>query len=156
LRIKDKEGRAIMSSGKYDRYLTQGCVKLSKLTGELMMSTRQLESFGDGKFSIDCVYVTSSRLMIETPHQHTFSQYLCFFSANSTDANDFDGEIEISLGEEGEMHRITSPTVVYVEVGLSHGPLNFARVGKPILFIDIALTGAYARVGNPSPEPGAK
>jgi len=122
----------------------------------LMMSTRQLESFGDGKFSLDCVYVTSPRLMIEKPHQHTFSQYLCFFSANPADANDFDGEVEISLGEEGEMHRITSPTVVWAEAGLFHGPLNFTRVGKPILFIDIALTGAYSRVGNPSPEPGEK
>jgi hypothetical protein len=145
-----------MSSGKYDRHLTRECVKPGKLTGELMMSTRQLESFGDGKFSIDCIYVTSPRVMIEKPHQHTFSQYLCFFSANPTDANDFDGDVEISLGEEGEMHHITSPTVVYVEAGLAHGPLNFARVGKPILFIDIALTGAYARVGNPSPEPGEK
>jgi hypothetical protein len=145
-----------MSTGKYDRYLTRDCVKLSKLTDQLMMSTRQLESFGDGKFSLDCVYVTSPRLMIEKPHQHTFSQYLSFFSANPADANDFDGEVELSLGEERELYRITSPTVVYVEAGLFHGPLNFARVGKPILFIDIALTGAYSRVGNPSPEPGEK
>ncbi len=144
------------SSGKYDRYLTRNCVKPSALTGQLMMSTRQLEAFGDGKFSIDCVYVTSPRLMIEKPHQHTFSQYLCFFSANPVDANDFDGEVELSLGEEGEAHSIASPTVVYVEAGLFHGPLNFARVTKPILFIDIALTGAYSRVGNPSPEPREK
>lgn len=145
-----------MSSGKYDKYLTQECLKASPLTGLLMMSTRQLESFGDGKFSLDCVYVTSPRVMIEKPHKHAFSQYLSFFSTNPADAADFDGEVEISLGEEEVLYRITSPTVVYVEAGLSHGPLKFTRVGKPILFIDIALTGAYSRVGNPSPEPGEK
>ena len=137
-------------AGKYDKYLTRDCVKPGKFTGQLMMSTRQLETFGGGDFSIDCVYVTSPRLMIDKRHQHTFSQYLCFFSANPDDANDFDSEVEISLGEEEEKHVITSPTVVYVEAGLFHGPLNFARIGKPVLFVDIALTAAYARVGAPS------
>jgi hypothetical protein len=145
-----------MSSGKYDKYLTRDCVKPSKLTGQLMMSTRQLESFGDGKLSLDCVYVTAPHVMIEKPHQHTFSQYLCFFSANSADPSEFDAEIELCLGEEGELHRITSPTVVYVEPGLLHGPVTFTRIGKPILFVDLALTGAYSRVGETKTEPGAK
>ena len=145
-----------MSSGKYDRYITRECVKPSKLTGQLMMSTRQLDSFGDGKFSLDCVYITTPHVMIEKPHQHTFSQYLSFFSANSADANEFDAEVELCLGEEGELYRITSPTVVWVEPGLLHGPVIFTRVGKPILFVDIALTGSYARVGEATTEPGAK
>jgi hypothetical protein len=59
--------------------------------------------------------------MIEKPHQHAFSQYLCFFSTNPADAGDFDGEVEISLGEEGEIHRYI-PTVVYVEAGLFTAP----------------------------------
>jgi hypothetical protein len=113
-----------------------------------MMSTRQLQSFGDGHFSIDCIFVATPRLMIDKPHQHGFAQYLCFFSANPGNARDFDAEIEISLGEEGEKHIITSPTVAYIAAGLHHGPLNFARIGKPVLFIDIAMTGSYARIGD--------
>jgi hypothetical protein len=145
-----------MSTGKYDKYLTQKCVKPSKLTGQLMMSTRQLEDFGDGNFSIDCVYQTTPHVMIEKAHKHTFPQYLCFFSSNPADASDFDAEVELCLGEEGEMHRITSPTVVFVEPGLLHGPVEFTRIGKPILFVDIALTGEYSRVGEAKTEPGAK
>ena len=86
--------------------------------------------------------------MISQPHKHEFPQYLHFFSANPDDGKDFDAEIEISLGEEQEKHIITEPTAVYVPAGLHHGPLNFARVTKPVLFLDIAVTGKYSRVGN--------
>ena len=142
-----------MTEMKYGRYLTRDCVVRSKVSDHLMMSTRQMESFGDGNFSIDCIYVTSPRLMIDKPHQHGFAQYLCFFSANPNDVNEFDAEVELSLGGEGEKHRITFPTVAYIAAGLNHGPLNFARVGKPILFIDIAMSGRYSRVGDTGVVP---
>jgi hypothetical protein len=135
-----------MASSKYGKHLTRDCVIPSKESGRPMMSTRQLEGFGDGHFSIDCIYVDSPRLMIDKRHQHEFAQYLCFFSSNPGDAGDFDAEVEISLGEEEEKHVITSPTVVYVAAGLFHGPLNFARIGKPVLFIDIAMSGRYSRL----------
>lgn len=137
-----------MTEMKYVRYLTRDCVVRGKVSNHLMMSTRQMESFGDGNFSIDCIYITSPRLMIDKPHQHGFTQYLCFFSSNPDDVNEFDAEVEISLGEEGEKHIITSPTVAYIAAGLHHGPLNFARIGKPVLFIDIAMTGRYSRLGD--------
>jgi hypothetical protein len=145
-----------MAEMKYGGYLSKDCVIRSKISNRLMMSTRQMESFGDGNFSIDCIYVTFPRLMIEKPHQHGFAQYLCFFSANPDDANEFDAEVELSLGEEGEKHRIISPTVAYIAAGLSHGPLNFARIGKPILFIDIAMSGRYSRVGDTNAGPGSR
>ncbi len=135
-----------MTSSKYGEYLTGDCVIPSKLTGRLMMSTRQLEGFGAGNFSIDCIHVDSPRLMIDKRHCHEFAQYLCFFSSNPGDAGDFDAEVEISLGEEEEKHVITSPTVAYIAAGLFHGPLNFVRIGKPVLFIDIAMSGRYSRL----------
>jgi hypothetical protein len=135
-----------MNETKYGKYLTRECVILSKITGLRMMSTRQIESFGEGNFSIDCMYIDSPRVMIDAPHKHEFAQYLCFFSANNKDVSDFDAEIEISLGEEQEKHLIASPVVAYIEAGLSHGPLNFAKVNKPLLFIDIAMSGRYSRV----------
>ncbi len=86
--------------------------------------------------------------MITQPHEHEFNQYLHFFSSNPEDARDFDAEVEISLGEEGEKHVIKVPTAVYIPAGLKHGPLNFVRINKPVLFVDLALTGTYTRVGN--------
>jgi hypothetical protein len=137
-----------MTETRYGKYLNTECVIPSKKTGLPMMSTRQMEAFGAGDFSLDCVYITSPRVMIETPHKHSFAQYLSFFSSNAQDASDFDAEIEICLGEEGEKHIISVPTIVYLEAGLIHGPVVFTRIGKPVLFVDIAMTNRYSRVGE--------
>ena len=138
-----------MAKTKYGQYFTTECIKPNKKReGSFITSTRHLESFGGGELSIDCIYITEPHLMITQPHKHEFAQYLSFFTANPDDARDFDAEIELSLGEDQEKHIITSPTSVYIPAGLYHGPINFARVTNPFLFLDIAVTGEYSRVGD--------
>jgi hypothetical protein len=56
-----------------------------------------------------------------------------------------DAEIEMGLGEEQEIHKITTPTSVYIPKGLVHCPLNFIRVGKPILFVHATLAPKYIK-----------
>jgi hypothetical protein len=34
---------------------------------------------------------------------------------------------------------------LYLPAGLSHGPVTFKKVNKPVLFLDIAATGDYTR-----------
>ncbi len=138
-----------MAKGKYNKNFSTEVVKeVEKRPGTFVTSTRHLEKFGGGHLSVDSIYVTRPHPMITQSHKHEFPQYLSFFSANPNDARDFDAEIEISLGEEQEKHVITRPTSVYVEAGLMHGPLNFVKINKPVLFIDIAVTAQYSRVGN--------
>jgi hypothetical protein len=114
-----------------------------------IVGNRHLDSFAAGDFSMACVYMKSPEMGTTESHQHDFAQYLCFFSTNSNEAKDFDTEIELSLGEEMEKHLINSPTIVYVSPGLFHGPLNFIRVNKPVMFVDIAMSARYGRVGDP-------
>lgn len=135
-----------MTGLKYNNLFTNDCVVRGKVSGEPMVSTRQMEAFGDGNFSIDCLYVTHSRVFGDEAHRHSFAQYMCFFSANPTDTGDFDAEVEVYLGEEKEKHVITSPTIAYIPAGLPHGPIHFVRVGKPVLFLDIATVGKYSRL----------
>jgi hypothetical protein len=138
-----------MTARKYDKYFTTDVAKPNpKDGGASITSTRHLDDFGGGHFSIDCIYLSSPRLMITQPHQHEFPQYLHFFSTNPDDSSDFDAEIEITLGEEAEKHIITQPTAVYIPAKTLHGPLNFARITKPVLFVDIAVTGKYSRIGD--------
>jgi hypothetical protein len=137
-----------MADTKYGKYLTRDCIMASpKREGLFLSSTRHLKDFG-GDISVDAIYIKEPQLMITQPHRHEFPQYLHFFSANPENARDFDAEIHITLGEEAELHVIDSPTAVHIPARLDHGPLNFARIGKPVLFIDIAVTGSYSRIGN--------
>lgn len=136
-----------MTETKYGKYLTTECIMPHpSKEGLFVPSTRHLKSFG-GDISVDCIFITSPRPMITQPHEHEFPQYLHFFSSNPEDAKEFDAVIEITLGGE-EKHVITQPTVVHVPPGLLHGPLTFVTINKPVLFVDIAVTGSYSRVGN--------
>jgi hypothetical protein len=138
-----------VADNKYDKYFTTECVKEAKdRPGVFLTSTRPLKTFGGGELSIDCFYIRQPHLMLTRPHKHEFAQYLSFFSSNPEDARDFDAEVEITLGEEQEKHIVTCPTSVYIPAGLLHGPLDFKRIGRPVLFLDIAVTGEYSRVGN--------
>jgi hypothetical protein len=133
-----------MSESKYARYMTTDCIKPNKKGDRLMMSTRQLEQFGAGNFSMDCIYVVDPRVLNDKNHKHTFDQYLCFFSANPDNAHDFDAEVEMFLGEEQEQVLITQPTVLHIPAGLHHCPLTVKKINRPLLFVDVALTSRYA------------
>src|SRR3972149_2861554 len=138
----NNKGEIDMARTKYGKYFTTEVVRGDpRNSGAQVTSTRHLEKWGGHELSIDAIYINRPHLMISQPHQHGFAQYLSFFSANPKETRDFDAEIEVSLGEEQEKHIINSPTALYIPAGLHHGPLNFVRVTRPVLFIDTAVTG---------------
>jgi len=53
--------------------------------------------------------------------------------------------VEIWLGEEMEKHTITESTIVHVPAGLLHCPMNYKRISKPIMLINITLGGEYVK-----------
>ena len=61
------------------------------------------------------------------------------------DISEFEAEVVISLGEESEKHVITTPQVIYIPKGLIHCPVEFTRVDKPIIWLNIAFTGDYLK-----------
>jgi len=59
------------------------------------------------------------------------------------DLMDFDAEVEMYL--DGEKNVITVPSIIHVPTGLPHCPLNFKRIGNPIMFPEIMRTESYER-----------
>jgi hypothetical protein len=99
--------------------------------------------FPELKYWLRWNLITEPWLMEPEPHSHDFDQVWHIFGADSMDISDFRAEIEISLGEEGEKHVITSPKVVYIPKGLIHCPVNFKKIEKPIIWLNIAFTDEY-------------
>ncbi len=79
------------------------------------------------------------------PHKHDAHQIMYFVGSNLEDISEFDAEIEIALGDEGEIQTITTPSVVSIPPGMMHCPLRFKRLGQPVIFIEIVLEGSYQR-----------
>jgi len=82
-------------------------------------------------------------VMDPVPHTHDCDEFLAFMGSNAENVFDFDAEIEVWVGEEGEKHIIDKATVFYIPKGLVHCPIIYKRIGKPVLFHVIALTPAY-------------
>ena len=142
-----------MITTQYGKYFNTDVLKESPKFPGLWdaSSTRHLKGFGGGHLSVDSIFITRPFVMVSQPHQHEFPQYLHLFSADPNDQRLFDAEIEMTLGEDevhGEKHVITRPTVLYIPAGVFHGPLNFKVINKPVLFVDIAVSGEYRRVGD--------
>lgn len=133
---------------KYDHLFTRDLFwKDEKNPNESVSGTRHLgDKWGGGYMTMDTDYVTKAHVMISQPHVHEFPQYLNFYSVNPKDARDFDAEVHLTI--EGEKYVIKEPTSVYIPAGTHHGPVVFAKINKPLLFIDLALSGSYSRIGN--------
>lgn len=116
----------------------------------------QIEAFGERdlngtNFSFGYSYLTQPFLMVGDTHKHDFDQVIFFLGHDAGNAVEFDGEAEFTI--DGEVNSITYPACVYLPKGTLHGPLNFLRVSKPIMFIDITLhTGPSVRPVPPQSQ----
>ena len=107
-------------------------------------------NFSAGDYGVNAgwtlVPVLEPRAMQEEPHKHDFHQFFCFLGSNPENLADFDAEIEVYLGDEGEKHVITKPTILHITPGLTHCPMIYKRVDKPVMHLDIFFTPDYQKI----------
>jgi hypothetical protein len=132
-----------MPVNKYDEYFVKE--PLGYRGGYYpVVFTNGSKDYGGAEFSLRIHYITEPGSLIPEPHSHDFDQFYFFLSADFANPKDFRAEIEFSLGQEVETHLITVPTTVHVPIGMVHGPLNFKKVEKPLIFIDALLSAQYS------------
>ncbi len=107
-------------------------------------------NFSAAEYGVDAgwilVPVLEPRMFMDQPHKHDFHQFFCFLGSDPYDIRKFDAEIEVYLGEEGEKHIITTPTVLHIPPGLIHCPMEYKRVGQPVMHLDIYFAPKYERI----------
>ena len=84
-------------------------------------------------------------LMIPKAHKHNTAEILYFIGGNPMNFKEFGAEAELTIGEgaDEETHIIKSTTWVYLPKNVSHCPLNFKRVDKPIMFGHIMFAPTF-------------
>ncbi|MCL2226141.1 MAG: hypothetical protein FWB97_00705 [Oscillospiraceae bacterium] len=90
-------------------------------------------------------------LMMELPHtHHAADEYIVLATADFNNFYDgFDAEIDIWLGEDSErmeLFTITEPVIIRIPPKLNHCPINFRRIGKPVLFSAMYLDGDWSKI----------
>jgi hypothetical protein len=116
-----------------------------EITAPMVSFNRGRVDFAEVGFSINWELIDKPFIMEKSGHSHDWDQLLCFVGGDSQNFFDFGAEIEFFLGEEAERYVINSTTLVYIPRGLIHGPLEFKKIHKPIMFNNIVLSAQYGR-----------
>jgi hypothetical protein len=140
--VETWQGETFMGEGTYDRYVVRKPLRRDKWD--------TYEYSGDEDYRSDVSFfilkVAEPCLMEEAPHVHDFDMYLHFMSYDPDDMETLDADIEIGFGDEREIHTITEPCSVFIPKGMIHCPLEFKRVGKPLLFIHTSIAPHYTKL----------
>jgi len=132
-----------MAAVKYEKYFIREPI-LTRGGFFPVVIANGAKDYEGAEFSLRVHYITEPGGLIPEPHSHDFDQFYFFFGADLANIREFKAEVEFSLGEEGEKHIINVPTTVHVPVGMVHGPMDFKKVERPIIFIDALLSAQYA------------
>jgi hypothetical protein len=101
-------------------------------------------------FTMGWSFLTKAFLMVGDTHKHDFDQVVFFLGSDPNYITDYDAEVEFTL--ENVKYSMTYPACVFIPKGTLHGPLNFKRITKPLMFMDITLhTGPSIRPLPPQP-----
>jgi len=131
-----------MTANKYDKYFVKE--PLGTRGGFFpVVIANGAKDYEGAEFSFRIHYITEPGVLAKDPHAHDFEQFYFFVGADFANIKDFQAVVEFFLGEEVEKHIIDVPTTVHVPIGMVHGPVNFVKVERPILFIDILLSAQY-------------
>lgn len=85
-------------------------------------------------------------------HSHPYAEILGFVGTAPEDPSDLGGEVEFWI--DGECHRLTKSTMVFLPPNLPHCPLMTVSQGdKPILHFSVVMNSTY---GWERPEEGFK
>jgi hypothetical protein len=100
------------------------------------------------------LYIDQPMKMIPEPHAHDVDEIFFIFGGNPKNYFEFDAEIELFLGEEGESHIIDTTAIIYLPKGLIHCPVDIKRVGKPFQWMHVLFSPTYTvSVGDISLHP---
>ncbi|MCQ2406368.1 MAG: hypothetical protein MJ067_04050 [Oscillospiraceae bacterium] len=74
-------------------------------------------------------------------HSHDFDELVGFLGSNPEDKEDLGGIIEIGIN--GELHRLTKSSIIFMPAGMKHLPLRIVELHRPILHFSVSMNPTY-------------
>ena len=85
---------------------------------------------------------------IFTEHSHPYSELIGFYGSDPADPYNLNGEIIFSIN--GEAHRLTRSSLIFLPPNAKHNPMRILRVDKPIFHFSVVMNDVYGYEGNGS------
>ena len=86
-------------------------------------------------------FAVPERDPIFTEHVHDYDELIGFYGCDPDNPNDLNGVIEYIIN--GEAHRLTKTTMIFVPGGLEHNPMRILEVDKPIFHFSVVMNKQY-------------
>ena len=74
-------------------------------------------------------------------HVHDYDELIGFYGSDPDNPNDLNGVVELTVN--GEAHRLTKTTLIFVPGGMEHNPLRILEVDKPIFHFSVVMNPEY-------------
>jgi len=74
-------------------------------------------------------------------HVHGYTELVGFYGTNPDDPYNLNGEIIFAI--EGEEHRLTRSTLIFLPSNIAHNPMRIRRVDRPIFHFSVVMNPQY-------------
>ena len=129
-----------MAETKYGKYIVRGTnERLPSDPPGVRTRTLETEDWVIDEPHLNWKYISQPAKIIEEPISHDYDEFLVFTGNDPTEPDEFEAEVELSMGEEGEISTINTPSIICLPKDMVHGPVNFTRINKPVIFCTIRL-----------------
>jgi mannose-6-phosphate isomerase-like protein (cupin superfamily) len=135
-----------MAETKYGKYIIKEPLEKGRSAASLHICGEEGcfgSIFPNFPAEVQLLYIDQAFTMIPKPHAHDVDELFFIFSGNPSNLHEFDAEIEIYMGEEGEKHIINTTSIVYVPKGVVHCPAIIKKVNKPFMWMHVLFEGQY-------------
>jgi hypothetical protein len=78
-------------------------------------------------------------------HVHNYDEMIGFYGSNPADPYDLGAEMEVTVN--GEVHKLTRTTLMFLPAGVPHMPLSIKRVDRPVFHFSIVMNPEYGGGG---------
>ncbi len=74
-------------------------------------------------------------------HKHDYDEVLAFFGGDPGNPHDLGAEADVHIG--GEVHTINKSCLIFVPKGVSHGPIVFKKIDRPMFHFSCGMSNKY-------------
>lgn len=78
-------------------------------------------------------------------HVHDYDEMIGFYGSNPDDPYNLGAEMEVTI--DGEVHKLTRTSMIFLPAGMPHMPLSIKKVYRPVFHFSIVLNPEYTGGG---------
>lgn len=134
-----------MKKTEYRRFFSEEIIGKSPYPGVTSPAVRYQGDRGGDDLTFDWNCVSQPLTVEDVPRCPDRDQFILFAGTNLDNFQEFGAKVHVSLGQEKTERVITEPKLVYIPRGLTYGPLTFAEVDAPVVWMNFFIAPQFSK-----------